>query len=118
MPDLIVRRSESRTKSGIALLKRYRHYSSANTNPMRTTIASTLILIAVCLAIFAAKPANLDRKARSVVAQRRDSLPTLAYPRSPIRYLILVVGESRSFDSVFGTYVPSSTQMIWHLLSN
>jgi hypothetical protein len=29
MPDLIVRRSESRTKSGIALLKRYRHYSSA-----------------------------------------------------------------------------------------
>ena len=84
---------------------------------MRTTIASTLILIAVCLAIFAAKPANLDRKARSVGAQSRDSLPTLGDPRSPIRHLIVVVGENRSFDNVFGTYVPSRSQLIWNLLS-
>src|SRR5947209_10927466 len=84
---------------------------------MRTTIASTLILVAVCLAIFAAKPANLDRKARSVGAQRRDSLPTLGDPPSPIRHLIVVVGENRSFDNVFGTYVPSGSQTIWNLLS-
>src|SRR5947207_8321907 len=84
---------------------------------MRTTIASTFILIAVCLAIFAAKPANLDTKARSVGAQRSDSRPTLGDPRSPIRHLIVVVGENRSFDNVFGTYVPSNSQTIWNLLS-
>ena len=65
---------------------------------MRTTIASTLILIAVCLAIFAAKPANLDTKARSVDARRRDSLPTLGDPRSPIRHLIVVVGEKKILE--------------------
>src|SRR5437660_12449156 len=84
---------------------------------MRTTIASTLILIAVCLAIFAAKPANLDRKARSVGAQRRDSLPTLGDPRSPIRHLIVVVGENLRYDNVFDTYVPSRSQLIWDPLT-
>ena len=38
--------------------------------------------------------------------------------RSPIRHLIVVVGENRSFDNIFATYTPSdSTQKIWNLLS-
>lgn len=38
--------------------------------------------------------------------------------RSPIKHLIVVVGENRSFDNVFGTYVPPDpTQSVWNLLS-
>jgi phospholipase C len=84
---------------------------------MRTTIASTLILIAVCLAIFAAAPGNLHTVAPSAGVRRGESPPALGDPRSPIRHLIVVVGENRSFDNVFGTYVPSGSQTIWNLLS-
>ena len=39
-------------------------------------------------------------------------------PRSPIRHLIVVVGENRSFDNVFGTYVPRRrNQSVWNLVS-
>jgi len=38
--------------------------------------------------------------------------------RSPIQHVIVVVGENRSFDNVFGTYVPTdSSQAVWNLLS-
>jgi phospholipase C len=86
-------------------------------NHMRTTIASILILIAVCLAIFAATPNNLHTIARSAGVRRGESAPTLGDARSPIRHVIVVVGENRSFDNVFGTYVPSGSQMVWNLLS-
>jgi phospholipase C len=40
--------------------------------------------------------------------------PTL----TPIKHLIVVVGENRSFDNVFATYVPSDPrQSVWNLLS-
>jgi len=48
----------------------------------------------------------------------KDAPLTVADTRSPIRHLIVVVGENRSFDNVFGTYVPSDrTQTVWNLLS-
>src|SRR5262249_28454743 len=37
--------------------------------------------------------------------------------RTPIRHLIVVIGENRSFDNVFGTYVPTGNQTIWNLRS-
>lgn len=38
--------------------------------------------------------------------------------RTPIKHLIVVVGENRSFDNVFGTYVSlDPTQSVWNLLS-
>lgn len=38
--------------------------------------------------------------------------------RSPIRHLIVVSGENRSFDNVFATYLPpDKTQTVWNLLS-
>ena len=44
-------------------------------------------------------------------------LPQRLPTRSPIRHLIVVVGENRSFDNVFGTYLPPGFQTIWNLLS-
>jgi phospholipase C len=38
--------------------------------------------------------------------------------RTPIKHLIVVVGENRGFDNVFATYVPNDpTQSVWNLLS-
>lgn len=38
--------------------------------------------------------------------------------RSPIRHLIVFIGENRSFDNIFATYTPpDSTQKVWNLLS-
>jgi phospholipase C len=36
---------------------------------------------------------------------------------TPIKHLIVVIGENRSFDHVFATYQPGGNQLIWNLLS-
>ena len=36
---------------------------------------------------------------------------------TPIKHVIVIIGENRSFDHVFATYVPKSTDQIWNLLS-
>src|SRR5271163_1127813 len=36
---------------------------------------------------------------------------------SPIKHVIVIIGENRSFDHVFATYVPKGNQMVWNLLS-
>jgi phospholipase C len=36
---------------------------------------------------------------------------------TPIKHVIVIIGENRSFDHVFATYVPKSGQTVWNLLS-
>src|ERR1700734_1545888 len=36
---------------------------------------------------------------------------------SPIKHVIVIIGENRSFDHVFATYVPKGGQTVWNLLS-
>jgi phospholipase C len=36
---------------------------------------------------------------------------------SPIKHVIVIVGENRSFDHVFATYKPKSGESVWNLLS-
>ncbi len=36
---------------------------------------------------------------------------------SPIKHVIIVIGENWSFDSIFATYQPKSGQAVWNLLS-
>jgi phospholipase C len=33
-------------------------------------------------------------------------------PSTPIKHLIVVIGENRSFDHIYGTYVPKSDRSI------
>jgi phospholipase C len=35
---------------------------------------------------------------------------------TPIKHLIVIIGENRSFDHVFATYVPKGSQTVWNLL--
>ncbi len=37
--------------------------------------------------------------------------------QTPIRHVIVIIGENRSFDHVFATYVPRRGQRVWNLLS-
>ena len=36
---------------------------------------------------------------------------------TPIKHVIVIVGENRSFDHVFATYVPKKGESVWNLLS-
>jgi phospholipase C len=36
---------------------------------------------------------------------------------TPIKHVIVIIGENRSFDHVFATYVPKSSDKVWNLLS-
>jgi phospholipase C len=36
---------------------------------------------------------------------------------TPIKHVIVIIGENRSFDHVFATYVPKNGQSVWNLLS-
>jgi phospholipase C len=37
--------------------------------------------------------------------------------RSPIKHVIVIIGENRSFDHLFATYVPRRGEKVWNLLS-
>jgi phospholipase C len=37
--------------------------------------------------------------------------------RTPIKHVIVIIGENRSYDHVFATYVPQPGQFTWNLLS-
>jgi phospholipase C len=43
--------------------------------------------------------------------------PADHYTQSPIKHVIVIIGENRSFDHVFATYMPKSGQSINNLLS-
>ena len=49
-----------------------------------------------------------------VTAAAQEHTPTLA---SPIQHVIVIIGENRSFDHVYGTYQPSNGQTVSNLLS-
>src|ERR1700722_170076 len=40
-----------------------------------------------------------------------------SYTATPIKHVILIIGENRSFDHVFATYTPPAGQTVWNLLS-
>ena len=41
----------------------------------------------------------------------------LGNPRTPIKHVIVIIGENRSFDHVFATYVPKNGEHVHNLLS-
>ncbi len=48
----------------------------------------------------------------SLLAQSNDNNTT-----TPIKHVIVIIGENRSFDHVFATYQPVTGQSVWNLLS-
>jgi phospholipase C len=39
------------------------------------------------------------------------------HTRTPIKHVVIIIGENHSFDNVFATYTPPGDQHIWNLMS-
>jgi phospholipase C len=50
-------------------------------------------------------------------ASQPQHSPDLATTKTPIKHVIVIIGENRSFDHVFATYVPKSGDGVHNLLS-
>ena len=57
---------------------------------------------------------RISPKVWSLTSRR---LYTEASTRTPIKHVIVIIGENRSFDHVFATYVPRRGQTVHNLLS-
>src|SRR5580704_6028766 len=53
----------------------------------------------------------------AVPARANDGNSNDGKTTSPIKHVIIIIGENRSFDHVFATYVPKSGQTVDNLLS-
>jgi phospholipase C len=53
----------------------------------------------------------------SAFAQSTDTGANDAVTTTPIKHVIVIIGENRSFDHVFATYVPVKGQTVFNLLS-
>jgi len=68
---------------------------------------------ALGICMLAGIPAVLDSAAaQSVSLQANDGVTT-----TPIKHVIVIIGENRSFDHVFGAYQPRPGQTVFNLLS-
>src|SRR5271154_4500918 len=50
-------------------------------------------------------------------AQAQEGTSNDSKTTTPIKHVIVIIGENRSFDHVFATYVPKDGQKVWNLLS-
>jgi phospholipase C len=96
-------------------------------------LSSMLVTQGAAPVVFAQASSNQDAKFRSQVAvtpgeagtkHARVATPATAVPgandgytNTPIKHVILIIGENRTFDHVFATYTPPAGQTVQNLLS-
>jgi phospholipase C len=81
-----------------------KHLASTAMRAVRTGLVSTAIFQLAIGSAFAAD--------QTQTPPSRDDATT-----TPIKHVIVIIGENRTFDHVFATYVPQNGQTIWNLLS-
>jgi acid phosphatase len=65
-----------------------------------------------------ANPGHAARKATSAKSHHRRRAPSHSQDTStPIKHVIVIIGENHSFDNIFASYKPSGDQQIKNLLS-
>jgi phospholipase C len=67
-------------------------------------------------AVTAALAAMAYGQPQAPIAFAADDLADNA-TRTPIKHVLYIIGENRTFDHVFGTFVPNPGQSVWNLLS-
>ena len=92
----------------------YRHFASKSIRYLRIGLTS--------LALFQFSVGG--PLASSVQAQEANAAKTKETPadndgntRSPIKHVIVIIGENRSFDHVYATYKPAKGEKVNNLLS-
>ena len=79
---------------------------------------SATALLGLCGALLPHGDGSDAFAANAAKAAKADTpKPENISTETPIKHIIYIVGENRSFDNVFGTYKPKNNQKIWNLLS-
>ena len=60
-------------------------------------------------------PADDDKKGPKT--ETKTEMKTEMKTETPIKHVIVIIGENRSFDHVFATYKPKDGESVWNLLS-
>ena len=69
------------------------------------------VFVVIFSLLWVAYPGIFGTSNAAELAAERDT-------RTPIKHLIVVVGENHGFDNVFATYMPRDPmQRVWNLLS-
>jgi len=80
------------------------------TSPQSKTSVSAKLGASLLSVLLAALPAFSQSRDKDDEAERQAT-------KTPIKHLIVLIGENRTFDHVFATYVPKSEDSISNLLS-
>ena len=79
-----------------------KHFASTAMRAVRTGLVSTAIFQFAVGSAFA----------QTADASSRDNDTS-----TPIKHVIVIIGENRTFDHIFATYVPKKGETVWNLLS-
>ena len=75
--------------------------------------SGTVVTVSI-LALVAAQP-SLAQSAPSEASFGPNSRDGAS--KTPIKHVIIIIGENRTFDNVFATYQPKAGETVWNLLS-
>ena len=74
------------------------------------------LLLGVCASVLGSilpAAAHAQNASPPALANSPEQVPT----RTPIKHVVIIIGENRTFDQLFATYQPPPGQTIWNLLS-
>ena len=83
---------------------------------IRTIVSRTLQGVRVGMVSLAALQMSVG-PALAATVESANNNPGLGHTVSPIKHVIVIIGENRSFDHVFATYVPKKGETVNNLLS-
>jgi phospholipase C len=83
---------------------------------IRTIVSSTLHGVRIGMVSLAALQMSVG-PALAATVESANSNPGLGHTATPIKHVIVIIGENRSFDHVFATYVPKKGETVNNLLS-
>ena len=74
-------------------------------------------LAALQMSVGPALAAGVESATADSAGVESASAPGLGHTKTPIKHVIVIIGENRSFDHVFATYVPKKGETVDNLLS-
>ena len=91
----------------------FKHFASYSLHCLRIGMASLALFQFAVGATLASAGGPPQSQNQSRTANHNHDGNT----RTPIKHLIVIIGENRSFDHVFATYKPKHGESVWNLLS-
>ena len=83
----------------------------------KQTASSALHCLRICVTGLALFQFTIGGPLASSVQAGQAGDKNEQHTSSPIKHVIVIIGENRSFDHVFATYQPRRGEFVWNLLS-